>query len=397
MALLLVNRTDRSLFGRWWWTVDRPLLAGFGALAALGILLVASGSPAVADRISGLSEGHHFTLRHVMFLVPAMALMLIVSMLDRITLRRLCLIGMVGMLGLLALTLVMGMEAKGAVRWIRIAGFSVQPSEFTKPLFAVSVAWLLSQAWRQPRFPGFMLATLLVGTVTSLLLLQPDFGQTVLIGAIWFAQIMLAGLPLIAIILLVGIGVGGVIGAYHMLDHVRSRIDRFLNPESGDNYQISTALDAFREGGLLGTGPFAGEVKLRLPDAHADFIFAVAGEELGLIAGLLIVGLYAFIGLRAAARLRRSDDLFVLLAGCGLLTQIGLQALIHMASNLALIPTKGMTLPFLSYGGSSLVALGLGAGILLALTRSDHADAPDRGGQLWRGLRSRPAMGGADA
>jgi cell division protein FtsW len=270
---------------------------------------------------------------------------------------------------LLLLTPILGTEIKGARRWLSLGGFSLQPSELVKPAFIVVTAWLLSVRRRDPKFPGFMLSTALAGLIAALLLAQPDLGQTVVICAIWFGQIFLAGLPLWTVPALGGMAVGGGFAAYFTLPHVQLRIDRFLDPATGDTFQIDRSIQAFVEGGWFGRGPGEGVVKQHLPDAHADFVFAVAGEELGIVACTIIVILFATVVMRGVASALKENSLFALLATAGLAAEFGLQALINMASSLALIPTKGMTLPFISYGGSSLLAISLSAGFILALTR----------------------------
>jgi cell division protein FtsW len=227
-----------------------------------------------------------------------------------------------------------------------------------------------------------LLAQILFGIVLGLLLMQPDLGMSFVLSAIWGVQIFLAGLPILWVIVLGGLGIAALFGAYLFFPHVASRIDRFLDPASGDNYQVQKSLDAFANGGMFGTGPGHGQVKLNLPDAHADFIFAVAGEEFGLLAALLLVMIFCFIITRSLYRIVQSDDLFIVLAVGGLLTQFALQSLIHMGSSLQLLPAKGMTLPFISYGGSSLLALGFGMGALLSLTRKRGVMS---GQTVWRG------------
>ena len=277
---------------------------------------------------------------------------------------------MLGALALLVLTLVAGTEIKGARRWISLPGMSLQPSEFLKPCLAVVCGWLLAEGKRSPRFPGLLIAFALIGIVAFLLKKQPDIGMLAVIGAVFVAQVFVSGIALFWVLLLGGMGVGAFALAYMLHGHVRSRIQRFLDPEGGgDNFQIRMSLEAFGNGGLLGRGPGEGRVKDVLPDAHADFVFPVAAEEFGLVACLVILGIFAFIVIRGLVRLLDERDTFVALAAAGLLTQFGLQAFINMASSLHLIPTKGMTLPFVSYGGSSVIALALGMGFLLALTR----------------------------
>lgn len=365
--MITIARTDRSILGQWWWTVDRWTLGALMSLCAFGVFMVAAASPPVAERL-GYSS-FYFLTRHLVFLLPAMALMIWISMLPPKMVRRIAAIVLVGAVVLTAATFVMGVEIKGAKRWIHLLGFSLQPSEFIKPAFAVTAAWLISMQQEKPGFPGYKITALLYAGIASILILQPDFGMTFVVSVILGAQIFLAGIPLAIIVLLVVAGAGGVVGAYLFLPHVTSRIDRFLDPDSGDNYQVQKSLEAFGNGGLFGTGPAHGQVKLNLPDAHADFIFAVAGEELGLFAALVVTGIFLFIILRGLTRMQGSSDMFTVLAVSGLLTQFGVQTFIHMGSSLRLLPAKGMTLPFVSYGGSSLLSLALAMGMVLALTR----------------------------
>jgi len=364
-------RTDHSLFGRWWWTVDRWTLVALSLLIGFGALLVTAASPSVAERIH-LST-FYFVQHQAIMLVPTLVLMIGVSLLSPRGVKRLGLGVFVLFYCLTALTLVMGVEIKGATRWVSVGPLSLQPSEFLKPAFAVVSAWLFAQQHAARAagkfFPGYPMAILIYLAVVGVLMLQPDFGMTFVCTAIWFAEFFLAGLPIVFVLALAVMGVGGLVGAYFIFPHVASRIDRFLDPASGDTYQVDRSLEAFIHGGLTGTGPGQGTVKLSLPDAHADFIFAVAGEELGLAATLFIVALFGFIVLRGFARALKDTDLFVVLGVGGLFTQFGLQALVHMGSSLHLLPAKGMTLPFISYGGSSMLALGLGTGMALALTR----------------------------
>ncbi len=369
--MVALDRTDSSVVGRWWWTVDRWLLIAVGLLMAIGVILILTASPAVMIRIRATDEvsPFHFVQRHVLFLGVAALTMFLVSLLSPAGVRRLCWVALVGGLLGVAGTLVMGTEVKGATRWLSLGGMTVQPSEFVKPAFTVVAAHLFAQRQSQAGPGPFLSVTGLLAVVVLLLIAQPDLGMAVVVTAVWSLQFFVAGLPMVLVIGLLVLAVVGLVGSYQMLDHVRSRIDRFLDPSAGDTYQVDRSIEAFTHGGLFGTGPGEGTVKLLLPDAHADFIFAVAGEEFGLIACLLLVGLFAFLVLRGFGRAMAETNLFVMLAVAGLTAQLGLQALINMGSTLHLIPTKGMTLPFVSYGGSSLVALGFAMGMILALTR----------------------------
>ena len=364
------GRTDTSTVGRWWWTVDRWSIAALFGLIGIGILLTLAASPAVAERIG--ADSFHFVRRQFAFLVPALVVMLSVSLLTPRQVRRLAVLGLLCALAMMAAVLFLGAEVKGATRWLNIAGLSIQPSEFVKPTFAVVAAWMFAEARLSPGFPGKAIATGLYAVTAFLLLAEPDVGQTLIISSIWGAEFFLAGLPMLLVGGLGVLGVCGGVGAYLIFPHVQSRVARFVDPQSGDAYQVSTALSAFRHGGIFGTGPGEGHLKLVLPDAHTDFILAVAGEEFGILLCLAVVALFAFIVLRGFSRLMREDNLFVVLAASGLLVQFGLQAMINMASTLRLMPTKGMTLPFISYGGSSMLALALGMGMALALTRKRY-------------------------
>jgi cell division protein FtsW len=364
-------RTDRSLLARWWWTVDRWSLVALIALMGFCALLMLAASPAVGGRI-GL-DAFYLANRQLVLLPFAAAILIGLSLTDLKFVRRAATIGLAISTVLLVLTLFSGIEIKGASRWLSLFGLSIQPSEFVKPFYAVFAAWMFAASKEEEGIPGSWIATGLWLVLTVLLLLQPDVGQAFLLTAIWAGQLFLAGLPLIWVGALVALPLIGLILAYLTLPHVTQRIDSFLDPGAGDRFQVNRSLEAFMNGGLMGRGPGEGTVKAHLPDAHSDFIFAVAGEELGFIACCLIIVLFAFVVLRGFSRLLREPNLFVLLAVAGLLIQFGLQALINMASTLHLMPTKGMTLPFISYGGSSLVALAMAMGMVLALTRKRPA------------------------
>ena len=363
------TRADRSVVGLWWWTVDRWTLATVGALMFMGAILVLAASPAVATRI-GL-DSFSMVRHHYVMLPVAFAVVLGVSMLSPKQVRRLGVLLFLLFLGLTTLTLLYGTEIKGATRWIAVGPFSLQPSEFLKPTFAIFAAWMFSLKMSEQRVPGNLIAIATFALVVFVLLKQPDLGMTAVITATWFAQFFVAGLPFIWVILFAGLGAGGLVGAYFMFFHVHERVDQFLKG-TGDSYQIDRALEAFQNGGLTGRGPGEGSVKMVLPDAHSDFIFAVAGEEFGLVVCLMILALFAFVTMRSMSRASKETSLFITLAGTGLGVQFGLQAAINMASTIQLIPAKGMTLPFISYGGSSALAMAICLGMLLSLTR-EHA------------------------
>jgi len=373
---MAVSRNDTSLLGRWWWSVDRWTLAALMALIAIGYVMMLSASPAVAERI-GASSRHMFLLRQVFYSAIAVAVMIACSLCTPRWVLRLALLGAIGALVLTAATLVIGVEIKGARRWLPIPGLSLQPSEFLKPCLAVACGWLIAEGQRTRRFPGLTIAIGLIGLVALLLKQQPDIGMLAVIVMVFMAQVFVSGINMFWVLMAVPAAAGFGVLAYMFQPHVRSRVQRFLDPEAGDNFQIRMSLEAFGNGGLLGRGPGEGRVKDVLPDAHADFVFPVVGEEFGLVFCLVILAIFAFVVISGLVRLRNERDPYVTLAATGLLTQFGLQAFINMASSLHLIPTKGMTLPFVSYGGSSVVALAVGMGFLLALTRRRTARAED--------------------
>lgn len=369
--MIQVPRDDRSLIGQWWWTVDRWALGAILGIMAFGVMLTLAASPPAAERIG--ADSFMFAKRQFLFLPLALALMLGISLASPRHVRRLALLVFCGSAVLLAATFVIGIEIKGARRWVSLPGLStLQPSEFVKPSLAVISAWLLAQSRAERRMPGYFLSTLLVGGVLGMLVLQPDLGMSVVVASVWAAQLFVVGLPIWVAGFGVVAGGMGLVGAYFTFNHVRSRFDRFLDPTSGDNYQVNTALEAFMNGSLFGRGPGEGTVKAQLPDAHTDFVMAVAGEEFGLVVCLIILALFAFVTLRALARASRETSLFITLAATGLGVQFGLQAAINMASTVQLIPAKGMTLPFISYGGSSALAMAICVGMMLSLTR-EHA------------------------
>jgi cell division protein FtsW len=372
--MIRLSRANKSHIAEWWWTIDRWMVVAILALVALGVVFTLAASPAVANRLS--LDSFHFVYRQAVFLVPALLIMFGVSLCDARQVRRVAGLVFFGGLLFMVATLLIGPEIKGATRWLTIGRFSLQPSEFVKPAFVVLVAWMFAEGARTRSVPGVAVAFLLYAMFVSLLVLQPDFGQASLVTLVFGGLFFMVGISWFWIISLGAAGIGGAITAYNMVPHVASRVDRFMDPASGDTYQIDRAMEAVRAGGLLGRGPGEGSVKRILPDAHTDFIFAVAAEEFGVLAGMLIIGLFSFIVIRTLIRALDETDLFIQLAVSGLTLLIGVQALINLSVNLNLMPAKGMTLPFISYGGSSLLSLALATGMLLSLTRRRvHAGA----------------------
>jgi len=361
------TRLDRSVVGSWWWTVDRWTLLAVALLLAMGGVMVLAASPAVATTLR--LDSFHFVKRQFMYVPMAIAVIFAVSLMSPLWVRRLAVIVFGGCLVLTLATLLIGPEVKGARRWIQLGSFTLQPTEFLKPTFAVVSAWMFAQQRKNDEIPGNLISMGLFVIVVALLLSQPDVGMTLVVSAVWFAQFFLAGLPIFWVVLFLAVGIIGAAGAYTLFPHVASRVDRFLDPSGAGNYQIDRAMEAFQRGGFFGVGPGDGSVKRVLPDAHTDFIFSVVGEEFGVLFCLVIVALFTFIVLRGFSRLLEEKNFFVVLAAAGLLTQFGLQAVINIGVNLRLMPTKGMTLPFVSYGGSSMLALALLMGMLIAFTR----------------------------
>ena len=362
-----LTRADRSLLADWWFTVDRPLLGVLLVLIGAGCILSLGASPAVAVK-KGLAP-FYFAERHFVFAGLGLAVMLAVSTLTPRQVRRLALaLALVSLLLMVWIPL-FGPEIKGARRWVYLAGYSLQPSELGKPALVVLLAWLFAEAAKRNDVPALPLAIALGVAFAGLLVIQPDVGQTLLIATVWGALFLLSGQPLRWAAVLLPLGAAGFGAAYLVFEHVRRRVDRFLDPTSGDNYQIERAIQSFSEGGLMGRGPGEGTIKSVLPDAHTDFIFAVIGEEYGVLACLALLALFLGLFHRAFARAWREPDDFVRLAVIGLALLLVLQALINMGVNVGLLPAKGMTLPFISAGGSSALASSLTAGMLLALMR----------------------------
>lgn len=383
--MMRLSRAKRGLISDWWWTVDRWTMVAILLLIVIGTVLSLAASPAVANRLGFGS--FYFVYRQAVFIPVALVSMFLASLLTPRQVRRLAGLMLVAAVVLMVLTLLIGKEINGSYRWLSLGGFALQPSEFVKPGFVVLVAWLFAEGSRLPKFPGAAIALALYGLVVAILACQPDFGQVMLLTLVFSTLFFMAGLSWAWITVLASLAIAGAIMAYLMMPHVASRVDRFIDPESGDTYQTDRALEAFQTGGFFGTGPGEGQVKRILPDAHTDFIFAVAAEEFGVIVALFIIGLFGFIVVRSFLHTLDERDRFVQLAVGGLAGLFGLQALINIAVNVNMLPAKGMTLPFISYGGSSMLALALGMGMLLALTRrragASGAAAAAWSGQVW--------------
>lgn len=363
----MFSRERKTAVAEWWWTIDRELLAALALLLVFGMVLSFAASPPVAERL-GLGAWH-FIIRHGLFLIPTVGVLVATSFLTPRGARISALFVLIVSVVLLWATLKIGVEVKGAKRWVSALGQTIQPSEFAKPAFAVIGAWLFSEAMEQKGMMPRTIATVLMVAIVAGLLLQPDIGQTALVFATWAALLFLSGISWVLIIGLGLMAVGGLFGAYVFFPHFAKRIDTFLNPEEGNTYQIDKALNSLLEGGWFGRGPGESVAKRFIPDAHADYVFSAAAGEFGILFCLVLVSVIAFIVIRAMMGAQRQSSLFSRLAASTLAIQFGLQSAINLAVNLNLIPPKGMTLPFVSYGGTSMIAIAYGVGLMLALTR----------------------------
>lgn len=364
----MIARTDDSLFGRWWWSVDRPMLALLAPIIIIGIAALTAAGPAAADRLR-IANDFHFPLRQAMFLGPAIAMMIAISLLTPLQARRAGVLLFAGAIIMLGLTLLFASEVNGAKRWLDLGVMTVQPSEFAKPGFVIAAAWMMAEGSRDKTFPGGLISLALYFLFSGLLLAQPDVGQWILVTGVWALMFFIAGWSWTWMAALGGFGMFALGGAYMVSDHVARRIDGFLNPETAETYQVDRALETIANGGIIGRGD-AASVKGYLPDAHTDFIFAAATEDFGLVLGLVIIALFATFVVRALVVAARQKSVFSQIAVSGLAAMIGFQAIINIGVNLRALPAKGMTLPFISYGGSSLLATGIAVGLLIALTRT---------------------------
>ncbi|NGM49701.1 putative lipid II flippase FtsW [Caulobacter sp. 602-2] len=361
-------RTDRSPLGVWWWTTDRWLLGATAILVTVGVLLSFASSPAAAQRI-GIDDQFHFAIRQLVFGVGAATIVLAVSMLSPKGIRRAAFFIYIVAIGVMAALPFIGHSAKGAARWLMIGGFTFQPSEFMKPALIILVSWMFAEGQKGEGVPGVSIAFGLYFIAVALLLMQPDVGQTVLITIAFGAAFWMAGVPISWIMGLGAVALGGLASTYFLFDHVHARVQKFLSPDQADTHQVTRAAEAIHAGGLFGRGPGEGVMKRHVPDLHTDFIYSVAAEEYGLVFSLALISLFAFIVVRGLYKSMKLADPFEQVASAGLFVLLGQQTFINVAVNLNMIPTKGMTLPFISYGGSSMLAMGLTLGMALALTR----------------------------
>ncbi len=363
------GKNRENFLSSWWWTVDRYLISGIMVLITIGFMLVMAASPTVAERI-GLGY-YHFVQKQFLYILMGIFIMVFISLFSPITTRRLSILGFFIFFMLLIAVDVAGFETKGAKRWIHLAGMSIQPSEILKPFFAIFTAWILTRKNSDDKFPGFTIAIITFGLIAILLFRQPNLSMAATIGVIWLTQMFIGGLNIIIIVVLGISGIMGLFGAYYYLPYVQHRINTFLNSAEagGDNYQTQKSLEAFQNGGVFGTGAGQGVIKQIIPDAHTDFIFSVAGEEFGLLFCLGIITLYGFITFRCLYRAYHEKDLFITLAITGLTMQLFFQALVNMGVATNLMPNTGMTLPFVSYGGSSILSVSIVVGMILSLTR----------------------------
>jgi cell division protein FtsW len=379
------SRNDQSPIAKWFWTIDRGLLAAALTLIGLGVALSFASSPAAILADQSIIDPFHYSWRMLVWAAGGTVAMLLASLLSPRGVRRIALLALLGAIVVMAALPFIGHEVKGAARWINLGPFSLQPSEFAKPGLIVFAAWMFSEAQKSQGVPGVSIAFATWALTVGLLLIQPDIGQTLLITTTFMAVFFMAGVPLKWVAALAAAGAGGVVGLYFAFSHMRDRLGRFFSPETADTHQIDRASEAIRAGGLVGRGVGEGVMKRNVPDLHTDFIYSVAAEEFGLILSLAMIALYGFIVVRGMRRAMKLTDPFEQVAAAGLFMLIGLQACINVAVNLNLIPTKGMTLPFISYGGSSMLAMGLTMGLALALTRrrpgayEPGASLPERG------------------
>ncbi len=362
----LIQKTQNFIIDNYR-SLDRGLLYGAFILILYGIFLIFAAGPGVAERTH--RETFYFIYRQLIFLIPAIGVLFMISFLSFQQIRRISGLVLIGAIICMVWVVLFGTEIQGAKRWMYFLGIGLQPSEFVKPAFAVVCAWLLASGRLIKQFPGYLLAVCLYVIIAGLLLLQPDVGMFLTVSSIFSLELFLSGIPILLVggVVIFFVGMGFM--SYFVFDHVHQRVNRFLFPEHGTAYQVEKSLETLKNAGWFGKGPGEGIVKYELPDAHTDFIMAVSAEEFGFILTVFLIVVFAYIVLRGFFLMRQENNHFCQIAVCGLLTQIAFQAIVNMGSTLNILPTKGMTLPFISYGGSSLVSIGFAFGIILGLTK----------------------------
>lgn len=376
------TRTDRSPTAMWWWTLDRVTLSLVLLLLLLGFVFSFSSSPAAAPHI-GSEDPIYYTKRHLVFAVMTACGMITISMLSLKGIKRISLLVYGGAIVIMMLLPIIGHEAKGGTRWLNFGPMSLQPSEFLKPALIVLISWMFSEGQKGKGVPGVTVAFLLYSLAIGLLLIQPDVGQSILITCVFGACFFISGVPFRWIIGLGATALTGLVGLFFIQPHFRNRLLGFFNPDADSAYQVTRAKMAIANGGVWGEGLNEGVMKRRIPDLHTDFIYSVVAEEYGLWLTLIIIGIFAFLIVRGLLKAMAMQDPFRQIATCGLYIMLGMQVLINISVNLGLIPPKGMTLPFISYGGSSLLAMGLTMGFILALTRKRQEELPQDDPTKW--------------
>ncbi len=372
----LFDRRYLNLFKKWWLDIDKINFFLIIGIMAFGLIMIASSSPAIAKRIE--VDKFFFLKKQLIFAVVALVMLVAISFLDQEKIKLLALAGLAGSILLLLLVLVHGVEIKGAKRWVSVLGFTLQPSEFAKTFFVVVNAFLLQRFTAESWKIKYGSSAGLFLVIVCFLLLQPDLGMTLTFAVLWVVQLFVYGLPWALIIALGILAAVGGFGAYLVFPHVEDRINKFL--DSGEkNYQVERSLDAFVNGSFFGTGPGNGVVKKFIPDAHTDFIFAVVGEEFGVLSCIILLVIFVYLITRIVKRALEEEDLFIYLSLCGLMMQFSIQVIVNIGVSMRLLPTKGMTLPFISYGGSSMIAMSICFGLILAFTKKKYHRDVDYG------------------
>ena len=365
----MANSGFKNLFRRWFLSIDRISLIIILSIISIGVWVSIASTPAVALKL-GLPP-FHFVKQHMIIVPIAIFIMVLTSFLQTKHIRKLALAGFFICLALIIVTLIFGTEIKGARRWLNVFGFSLQPSEFLKPTLTIITAWLIAEQYRDRKFPGIMLSVGSIALAVLPLLAQPDVGMTVVILTTWIGQLFISGVSLFVIGMFAVSAVGALVGLYSILPHFADRIDKFLTKGGDDTdlYQVQKSIEAFKSGGFFGKGPGEGVIKTLVPDSHSDFVFSVIGEEFGFMLCIIIIALFIIFIIRSLTKVMESSSIFNFSAVFGITFQLTVQILINIATSLNLIPTKGMTLPFISYGGSSFLASAISVGILLAITK----------------------------